>query len=141
MFSKPAKASSSTRTESIDAPMRKPIACSLIAENVSLEGDLKSEGDVQLDGAVRGDMAVAHLTIGETGQVEGAVSAEAVEIRGRVVGTVTARSVKLYASAHVEGDIAHGQLAVEPGAYFAGRSVKLTPPVPEQLSLVPEAAE
>ncbi|MDB5434687.1 MAG: hypothetical protein JWR47_944, partial [Phenylobacterium sp.] len=37
--------------------------------------------------------------------------------------------------------ITHGQLSVEPGAYFAGRSVKLVPPVPEQLSLVPEAAE
>ena len=102
MFSKPAKAASSARIEGAEAPMRKPIACSLIAENVSLEGDLKSDGDVQLDGAVRGDMTVAHLTIGETGQVEGAVSAEAVEIRGRVIGTVTARTVKLYASAHVE---------------------------------------
>ena len=141
MFSKPAKATSSTRAESAETPMRKPIACSLIAENVSLEGDLKSDGDVQLDGAVRGDMAVAHLTIGETGQVEGAVSAEAVEVRGRVVGTITARTVKLYATAHVEGDITHGQLAVEPGAYFAGRSVKLAPPAPEQLALVSEAAE
>ena len=111
MFSKPAKATSSTRAESAETPMRKPIACSLIAENVSLEGDLNSDGDVQLDGAVRGDMAVAHLTIGETGQVEGAVIAEAVEIRGRIVGTVTARSVKLAS------------------------------PAPEQLSLVPEAAE
>ena len=141
MFSKPAKATPSTRAESAETPMRKPIACSLIAENVSLEGDLKSDGDVQLDGAVRGDMAVAHLTIGETGQVEGAVSAEAVEVRGRVVGTITARTVKLYATAHVEGDITHGQLAVEPGAYFAGRSVKLAPPAPEQLALVSEAAE
>jgi len=141
MFSKPAKATSSTRAESAETPMRKPIACSLIAENVSLEGDLNSDGDVQLDGAVRGDMAVAHLTIGETGQVEGAVSAEAVEVRGRVVGTITARTVKLYATAHVDGDITHGQLAVEPGAYFAGRSVKLSPPAPEQLALVSEAAE
>jgi cytoskeletal protein CcmA (bactofilin family) len=141
MFSKPAKAASSARIEGAEAPMRKPIACSLIAENVSLEGDLKSDGDVQLDGAVRGDMTVAHLTIGETGQVEGAVIAEAVEIRGRIVGTVTARSVKLHASAHVEGDITHGQLTVEPGAYFSGRSVKLASPAPEQLSLVPEAAE
>jgi cytoskeletal protein CcmA (bactofilin family) len=141
MFSKPAKATPSTRAESAETPMRKPIACSLIAANVSLEGDLKSDGDVQLDGAVRGDMAVAHLTIGETGQVEGAVSAEAVEVRGRVVGTITARTVKLYATAHVDGDITHGQLAVEPGAYFAGRSVKLAPPAPEQLALVSEAAE
>ena len=141
MFSKPAKASSSTRTESIDAPMRKPIACSLIAENVSLEGDLASDGDVQLDGAVRGDLKVAHLSIGESGQVEGSITADAVEIRGRVVGTITAKAIRLYATARVEGDLTHAQLAIDAGAQFQGRSVKLVPPVPEQLSLVEVAAE
>lgn len=142
MFSKPSKpASSSPRPESAEAPVRKAIACSLIAENVSLEGDLASDGDVQLDGAVRGDLKVAHLSIGETGQVEGAITADAVEIRGRVVGTITAKAVRLYATARVDGDLTHAQLSIDAGAQFAGRSVKLVPPVPEQLSLVPEAAE
>ncbi|HEY2357836.1 MAG TPA: polymer-forming cytoskeletal protein [Phenylobacterium sp.] len=140
MFSKPAK-STVARAESAEPVSRKAIACSLIAENVSVDGDLRSDGDVQLDGAVRGDLTVAHLTIGETGQVEGAVSAEAVEIRGRVAGTIVAATVKLYATARVDGDITHGQLAIEPGAHFAGRSIKLVEPAAEQLSLVHEAAE
>ena len=139
MFSKPAS-SSASRAENPDT-QRKAIACSLIAENVNLDGDLKSDGDVQLDGAVRGDLTVAHLTIGETGQVEGAISADAVEIRGRVAGTITAASVKLYSTARVDGDITHGQLAIEPGAHFAGRSIKLIEAAVEQLSLVHEAAE
>jgi cytoskeletal protein CcmA (bactofilin family) len=140
MFSKqPTKPASSSNVE---APLaRKAIACSLIAENVSLEGNLASDGDVQLDGAVRGDLKVAHLSIGETGYIEGVVTAEAVEVRGHVAGAITAKTVRLYATARVDGDITHGQLAVEPGAQFTGRSVKLVPPVPEQLSLVPEAAE
>ena len=93
MFSKPnkpattASAPSSGRADPMDAP-RKAIACSLIAENVSLEGDLVSDGDVQLDGAVRGDLKLNHLTIGEPGQVDGLITAETVEVRGRV----TARS-------------------------------------------------
>ena len=145
MFSKSAAKTaplSSTRSESPEAPSaRKAIACSLIAENVSVEGDLVSDGDVQLDGAVRGDLRVAHLTIGETGQVEGAITAEAVEIRGRVIGTVTAKAVRLYATARLDGDITHVQLAIDAGAQFVGRSVTLVPPVPEQLSLVEVAAE
>jgi cytoskeletal protein CcmA (bactofilin family) len=143
MFSKPTKPTKpvSSRPEGPEAPARKPIACSLIAENVSLVGDLTSEGEVQLDGAVRGDLKVGHLSIGETGQVEGAVEAETVEIRGRVVGTIAARAVRLYASAKVDGDITHTQIAIDAGAHFSGRSVKFTPPIPEQLSLVPEAAE
>ena len=141
MFSKPAKPVSSARVENADSPARKPIACSLIAENVSVEGNLASDGDVQLDGALRGDLTVAHLSIGETGHIEGAITAEAVEVRGHVAGTITARTVRLYPTARVDGDITHSQLAVEPGAQFAGRSVKLVQPAPEQLSLVPEAAE
>jgi cytoskeletal protein CcmA (bactofilin family) len=142
MFSKPNKPSSasSSRPDAPDAP-RKAIACSLIAENVSLEGDLVSEGDVQLDGAVRGDLKLNHLTVGETGQVDGLITAEAVEVRGRVAGAITAKTVRLYATARVDGDITHAQLAVDAGAHFAGRSIKLVPVVTEQLSLVSEAAE
>jgi cytoskeletal protein CcmA (bactofilin family) len=141
MFSKPSKSASSARPELQDAPARKAVACSLIAENVSLEGDLASSGNVQLDGAVRGDLKVAHLSIGETGQVEGAIVAEAVEVRGCVVGAITAKSVRLYATARVDGDLTHVQLAIDAGAQFVGRSVKLVPSVPEQLSLVDVAAE
>ena len=143
MFSKPTKPTKavSTRPESPEAPARKPIACSLIAENVSMVGDLVTEGEVQLDGAVRGDLKAGHLSIGETGQVEGAVEAETVEIRGRVAGTIAARAVRLYATAKVDGDITHTQIAIDAGAHFSGRSVKFVPPIPEQLSLVPEAAE
>ncbi len=137
---KPAGTTSASRPELMDPP-RKAIACSLIAENVSLEGDLVSEGDVQLDGSVRGDLKLNHLTIGETGQVDGLITAETVEVRGRVSGAITAKTVRLYASAHVDGDITHVQIAIDAGAHFAGRSVKLVAAAPEQLSLVSEAAE
>jgi cytoskeletal protein CcmA (bactofilin family) len=138
MFSKPSKPASSARPEALEAP-RKSLPCSLIAENVSVDGDLASEGDVQLDGALRGDLKVSHLSIGETGQVEGAISAETVEVRGRVAGTISARSVRLFATARIDGDITHEQLAIEAGAHFAGRSLKAQA-VQEQLSL-PIAAE
>ena len=142
MFSKPNRApSAALRQDNAETSARKAIACSLIAENVSVKGDIASDGDVQLDGAVHGDLRVGHLTIGETGQVEGAISAEAVEIRGLVVGTVTAKVVRLYATARVDGDITHTQLAIDAGAQFVGRSVKLVPALPEQLSLVEVAAE
>lgn len=141
MFSKPNKtAFSSVRPEAAE-PARKALACSLIAENVNLEGDLTSDGDVQLDGAVRGGVRVAHLSIGETGRVDGAILADAVEVRGRVAGAITAKSVRLYATARVDGDITHAQLAIDAGAEFAGRSIKLAAPVPEQLTLVEMAAE
>jgi len=132
MFAKPASASGPVE------PARKPLAASLIAANVSLTGDLASDGEVHLDGTVRGDVHVGRLCIGETGAVEGAVEADSVEVRGRVRGAIAARSVKLHASAQVEGDITHAELAVESGARFNGRSVRAEAATPLQ---VIEAAE
>ena len=127
MFSKPAKPASTRPEAGEPGPTRRPIAASLIAENVTLNGDLASDGDVQLDGVVRGDLRVGRLTIGETGQVEGAIEAEAVDIRGRVAGSVTAQQVRLHATAQVAGDITHVQLAIDAGARFEGRSLRYEP--------------
>jgi cytoskeletal protein CcmA (bactofilin family) len=140
MFSKPDR-SAAARAEGAEAgTLRRPIAASLVAENVTINGDLASDGDVQLDGAVLGDLRVGRLTVGESGRVEGAVEAEVVEIRGRVAGSITAKSVRLYATAQVDGDITHAQLAIDAGASFQGRSLKYQAPA-ETLAPVVEAAE
>jgi len=110
----------------------------LVCENLTIEGAVSGDGEAQIDGAVKGDVRVARLTIGETGRIEGQVFAETVEVRGRVVGAITAKQVRLYGSAHVEGDITHEQLAMETGAYFQGRSLKFQRPAPA-LEVVPAA--
>ena len=104
---------------------RKAIVASLVAENMTLEGGLSGDGELQIDGTVKGDVKVSRVSIGETGIVEGSVQAESIEIRGRVVGEVTAKQVRLYNTAHVDGDITHEQLAMEVGAFFQGRSMRL----------------
>jgi cytoskeletal protein CcmA (bactofilin family) len=96
----------------------------LIADDISIEGNLRGDGELHVDGLIRGDVVVARLTIGESGCVEGAIHAEIVEARGRVVGSITAKQVRLYASCHVDGDITHEQLTMETGAFFQGRSLK-----------------
>ncbi|HEY8574460.1 polymer-forming cytoskeletal protein [Phenylobacterium sp.] len=128
MFSsKPAKPASPRPEAGEPGPARRPIAASLIAENVTLNGDLASDGDVQLDGILHGDLRVGRLTIGETGHVEGAIEAEAVDVRGRVIGSVTAQQVRLHASAQVIGDVTHAQLTIDTGARFEGRSLRYEP--------------
>lgn len=125
MFAKPKRESAHSAAEP-----RRAMPASSIAENVTFHGDLASDGDVHLDGAVLGDVRVGLLTIGETGRVTGAIEAQAVEVRGEVHGTITARSVRLRATARVEGDITHTQLAVDAGALFVGRSLVYEAPAP-----------
>ncbi len=87
---------------------------------------------------MRGDVRVGRLTIGETGHIEGSIYAEAVEVRGRVVGALTAKQVRLYGTAYVDGDITHEQLAMETGAFFQGRSLKFQrPAAPAQAQPAP----
>ncbi|OXE36808.1 MAG: cell shape determination protein CcmA [Phenylobacterium zucineum] len=106
----------------------KPRVASLLSENLTIEGNLLSDGEIQIDGVVRGDIRVGKLTLGETGHIEGQIFAESVEIRGRMIGSITAKQVKLLGTAHVEGDITHEQLAMETGAFFQGRSLKFQRP-------------
>ena len=114
-----------------------PKVASLLSADLTIEGSI--EGELQLDGILRGDVRVARLSVGETGHVEGSVQADLVEVRGRIVGTITAKQVRLYGTAYVDGDITHEQLSMESGAYFQGRSLKFQrPPAPIQPTPEPE---
>ena len=138
MFSKAAKGAEPFETST----PRKLTAASRVAEGVRIRGDLVTDGDLHLDGAIEGDLSVGQLTIGETGMVSGTIQADAVEVRGRVVGTISARRVRLLASARVDGDISHTELSIESGAHFEGRSLMIVPaPVVEASPLSVVAAE
>ena len=133
---KPGQSGLSSDLTVLDAPStsvaRKsgPRVATLIGEDITIEGNLRGDGETQIDGAIHGDVMVARLAIGETGRIEGSVQAELVEVRGRVTGSITAKQVRLYASAHVDGDITHEQLTMEAGAYFQGRSLRFQRPTP-----------
>ncbi|MBU1377747.1 MAG: polymer-forming cytoskeletal protein [Alphaproteobacteria bacterium] len=140
MFSKPQTKGGSAPN---DTPQpRKLTVASLVAEGVSLRGDLTTEGDLHLDGALEGDLRVGQLTIGESGSVSGSILADSIEVRGSVTGTICARQVRLWATARVDGDISHTELSIEAGAHFEGRSLALTPTKPAALeALTVVAAE
>ncbi|MDP1619129.1 polymer-forming cytoskeletal protein [Phenylobacterium sp.] len=131
MFDKSSKTISPRRSDNdqlrvpAPAPVAKPKPASLIGLGLCVQGDIAGEAEVQIDGLVRGDIRVGKLTLGPQGRIEGSVVAVIAEIRGHVKGPMKARQVRLYGTAHIEGDIAHEQLAMETGAVFEGRSVRL----------------
>ena len=114
-----------TRT-SAPRPSKAP---SIIGPDLTIEGDVSGGREIQIEGVIKGDVRVENVTLGEGGVVEGGIYAEAVEVRGKVVGSVTAKQVHLYGACHVDGDITYEQLAMETGAFFQGRSLRLQRPV------------
>ena len=111
----------------VSAP-RAPKAPSIIGADLTIEGDVSGGGEIQIEGTVKGDVRIEHVTVGDGGAVEGGIYAEAVEVRGKVSGSITAKQVRLYGACHVDGDITHEQLAMETGAFFQGRSLRLQRP-------------
>lgn len=103
-------------------PMGKGL--STLSADLTFEGNVSGAGDLQVDGTVKGDVRVGRLIVGETGAVEGGVSADYIEVRGRIVGGVNGKQVKLLSTAYVDGDITHEQLSIDVGAYFQGRCVQ-----------------
>ena len=122
------------------AANRTPRGASVIGADMILEGNISGGGEIQIDGTVKGDIRVEHVTVGDGGQVDGGIYAEAVEVRGKVSGSITAKQVRLYGACHVDGDITHEQLAMETGAFFQSRSLRLQRPVTSAAAVKPEAA-
>jgi len=112
------------------APVARPKPASMIAQGVTIKGDVVGDGELHLDCVVLGDIRVGKLILGPNSRVEGSVTAQVIEIHGNVLGSVTAQAVRLYGTARVDGDITHEQLAMETGAEFQGRSLKFQRPAP-----------
>ncbi|MCB1519877.1 MAG: polymer-forming cytoskeletal protein [Hyphomicrobiaceae bacterium] len=97
---------------------------SVIGQDLHIAGDkiiIVCQSRLQVDGQIRGDLSGREIVIGETGNVAGSVSAETVEVRGRVEGAIRGMSVSLLHTSRVNGDILHKSLAISEGAQFDGR--------------------
>lgn len=94
---------------------------SVISRALKITGQLESSEDIQIEGEVNGDVRAAMVRVGAGARVNGTVSGEEVELSGTIEGKIEARKVVLTSSAHMEGDIVHQDIAIQSGAYIAGR--------------------
>jgi cytoskeletal protein CcmA (bactofilin family) len=121
-----------------------PRGLSTLSADLQFEGGITGGGDLQIDGSIKGDVRVGRLIVGETGAVEGNVAADYVEVRGRVVGAISGKQVKLIATAYVDGDITADQMSIDIGAYFQGRVLQgrreAPAPAPAPRPAAPEPA-
>ncbi len=126
------------------APAASPRGLSTLSADLQFEGGITGGGDLQIDGSIKGDVRVGRLIVGETGAVEGNVSADYVEVRGRIVGGISGKQVKLIATAYVDGDITAEQMSIDIGAYFQGRVLQgrreAPAPTPAPRPAAPEPA-
>lgn len=112
---------------------------SILAADSRLMGDIHSDGEVQIDGRLDGDIRCRVLVVGRGGILTGEIEADVVRVLGTVNGQIKARAVELAKSARVVGDIFHGSLSVDAGAYVQG-SFNPMPEEAPQAALPPPVA-
>jgi len=109
-----------------------------INEGTQLTGDIVSGGFFRIDGSIEGSISKpSKVVLGKSGKIKGNLICDDADIEGRfegkleVTGTLTLKS-----TAHIEGEVIVGKLAVEPGATFnatcAMKGSKLAKPTSEE---------
>jgi cytoskeletal protein CcmA (bactofilin family) len=98
------------------------IPFSIIASDMTVIGDLETEGVVRIEGRIRGNVRVGSQILIATGAViEGDLHTHEAVVAGQVSGAIVAKDrVELQATAVVAGDITTPRIAIVEGARVSG---------------------
>lgn len=94
---------------------------SFVGPEMTVTGNIATEGDLHVDGKVEGDVRCGALTLGESGEIRGNIVAGEARLGGLVDGAVEAGIVMLEPSARITGDILYEMLSISSGADVEGR--------------------
>jgi len=98
------------------------IPFSIVASDMTVIGDLETEGVIRIEGRIRGNVRVgAQVLVAQGAVIEGDLHTNEAVIAGQVTGAIHARErVELQASAQVAGDIHTPRIAIVEGAKVSG---------------------
>lgn len=101
------------------------ITPTIIARDLTVEGNLNSSGVIEIEGNVKGTVSSSSIILREDCFVEGAIIAETLDIRGRFEGSIKAKNINISNKARVHGEIEYESLSVEDGASIDGQFKRL----------------
>src|SRR5207302_9122761 len=96
----------------------------VLNSDVELKGTLKFSGELVFDGKIEGDInSDGSLHLGDNAVVKGNISVNAVVLRGKINGNVTAREkIDIKTKTELFGDIRAPKLVMEEGVTFVGQT-------------------
>jgi len=108
--------------------MSAPAKPSIIGPDLVVKGDIKNGGSIEVRGYVEGSIATDHLVVHDGGRVFGTVRANAVDVNGKMQGTVAVKNlINIGPSGEVAGDVRYGRLALATGGSLEA-DVRNVPP-------------
>ncbi len=106
------------------------IPFSIIASDMTVIGDLETDGVVRIEGRVKGTVRVgSQILVAQGAAIDGDLHTQEAVVAGTVSGAIHASDrVELQATAVVKGDILTARIAIVEGAKVSGE-VKMDPTV------------
>lgn len=91
-----------------------------ISEGTKIVGDIVSEGGFRVEGTIEGTFkTTGKVVVGKSGFIKGTLECSDADFEGKFSGTlIITGTLSLKPTAHIEGEVTVGKLAVEPGANF-----------------------
>jgi len=92
----------------------------VIAQGTKIVGDVTSQGPFRVDGSIEGNVKTpGKVVVGRSGSIKGTLQGDNADFEGRFSGKLhLTGTLTLKSTAHIEGEVVIGKLAVEPGANF-----------------------
>ena len=96
---------------------------SLLSANLTVLGDIESDGTIRVDGRLEGSVRRAAIVVlGNGASIKGNITAREVLVGGTVEGNIDAADrIELQPSAVVTGDIDAGAILIREGGIIRGR--------------------
>ena len=97
----------------------------IVGVDVTLTGNLKSEGNIQINGKVKGTITTkSDIFVGEQAVIDVSLKAKNITNTGTVQGNIeTGADLEISPTGKVFGDLAVKNLIIKKGATFSGKSM------------------
>lgn len=98
------------------------LVLNLVGEGTEIKGDINCDSDIRIDGTVKGNVITkSKMVLGNSGIIEGDVSANSSDISGRLKGNLNITDLLfLKASGRIDGNISTAKMIIESGGEFNG---------------------
>ena len=96
----------------------------VLNSDVEIKGNIKFSGELTLDGKLEGEIQTdGTLQLGDSATINGNITAQAVVVRGKVHGNISAREkIEIKSKAELFGDIRASKLVIEEGVTYVGKT-------------------
>lgn len=94
---------------------------SLISADLTIEGDIRSDGNLTVDGRIVGNVSCINVTVNSGGFIQGNIKADHLVSLGSISGDIHAKSVELKEGSTTKTNLQSDNLQVTSGAVLQGQ--------------------